>query len=66
MPASRRPNGRVTPKGVRPAGINTRERHGDRPAATLGRSVPRGVRPLPDRRSATRAAVVRTGHRGGR
>jgi hypothetical protein len=66
MPASHRPTGRVTPKGVRPAGTTNRERRGERPDAMLGRSVVRNARPLPDRRSAARASTVRTGHRGGR
>ena len=69
MPAARRPTGRVTPKGVRPAEPSTsttNARRGERPDATLGRYVVRNARPLTDRRSATRPPAVRSGHRGGR
>jgi hypothetical protein len=66
MPASRRPSGRVTPKGVRPAGVTDRANRSDRSGATFDRSVARHDRPMLDRRSAARASTVRTGHRGGR
>jgi hypothetical protein len=66
MPAAHRSHGRVTPKGVRPAGVTTRDRRGGRPDSVLGRDVVRNARPVPDRRASARPAVVRTGHRGGR
>jgi hypothetical protein len=67
MPASRRPNSRVTPKGVRPAGVTTRDHRGERPdTAMFGRPGVRHARSTLDRRSVARASVVRTGHRGGR
>ena len=65
MPASHRSNGRVTPKGVRPAGVTSRDRRGERPDAMLSRDIVRHPRPMTDRRAA-RVAAVRTGHRGGR
>jgi hypothetical protein len=65
MPSAARPSGRVTPKGVRPAARTTRDRR-DRPGTTFDRSNAHHDRPPPDRRSAARASVVRTGHRGGR
>ena len=66
MPASHRSNGRVTPKGVRPAGATTRDRRGSRPDPMLSRDILRLARPVPDRRVTGRVPAVRTGHRGGR
>jgi len=66
MPASPRPNRRVTPKGTRPAGMTTNPARGRRPAGAFDRAVLRGAGPAPDRRSTARASMVRTGHRGGR
>ena len=63
---SRRPGGRVTPKGVRPPGTATRDGHGARPDAVGGHAAMRDARPVPDRRSVARPPAVRSGHRGDR
>ena len=63
---SRRANGRVTPKGVRPPGVAERPSSTDRPDTQLGRDIRRPTHPAPSRPPAARVASSRTGHRGGR
>ncbi len=67
MSAPTRHRGRVTPKGVRPAGVTPRT-NDDRPDAALGRYVVRRAPALPTQRpTAGRApGPARRGNRGGR